>query len=326
MSRMRVESSSACWTQLQYRTNVSQRFLALLLGIAIGFGLAFSVFRLRAPAERPEQSQNGDWDTALLEKSGRAMERIAELEGERDQLASAVDALSRRVAAQIPKGSSTSAPPSPSSQRVHRVPDASAALEPMRAFLRESAVSRVEKLRERLELTPDQADQIQAILERPLNRLNKESQIETTVEETSRQGQKLNSLDQAILDLLTPEQKTAYADLQVEERRKTAQTLATTEVALLDQQLGLSEDQRQQALLVLTEEGERWLRPSKPGSKHSKEEAFRESQERKTEALSGVLTPEQLRSYRSLQELQSALMKRNPRGKRATNDSKASQP
>lgn len=305
---------------------MSQRFLVLLLGIVIGFGLAFSVFRLRAPAERPEPSQNGDGDTALLEKLERATNRIAELEGERDQLASAVDALSRRVAAQIPKGSSASAPPAPSAQKVRRVPDASAALEPMRAFLRESAVSRVKELRERLQLTPDQADQIQAILERPLNLLNKASRVETAAEETSPPAQELTPMDQAILDLLTPEQKTAYADLQVEERRKTAQTLATTEVALLDQQLGLSEDQRQQALLALTEEGERWLRPSEPGSKRSKEEAFRESQERKAEALSGVLTPEQLRRYQSLQELQSALMKRNPREIRADKDSKASPP
>ncbi|HAB19226.1 MAG TPA: hypothetical protein DCE44_22660, partial [Verrucomicrobiales bacterium] len=103
--------------------------------------------------------------------------------------------------------------------------------------------------------------------------------------------------------LLTPEQQTAYAELQREERSNSARLMANSELLQMQSALGLSQEQQDQAFRALYAESERQF-GNDPSDGFGQAPNFREMTERKLKALKGVLTPEQYERYRSMQEQQ----------------------
>ena len=166
------------------------------------------------------------------------------------------------------------------------------------------------QMRERLDLTPLQADGIRDILDR---RAQETAEAMKEIFSGKMDSAKLASLrdgrgdpESQILDLLTPNQQAAYAQMRDEERANAAFTSANNELIQMRNTLGLRDHQEDQVFEILHADALRVqfplesddLPPANPA------EEMEIVMERKLVALATVLTAEQLAGYRQQQELQ----------------------
>jgi len=295
---------------------MKQRIVIFLLGLVIGGSLVFLAIRSRSSTgHRGELPTAGiQSESALAEQLDQASARVADLIAEREELHLQLRALKTKSGSlpalnsdQGGSASGTSADTNGTTMSVW-----AAKKEELRTWFSESIEIRVERLRDRLRLTPDQVGQVRSALERPFNdHLDSSDKVvrgEASLSQLKQQTEETGNPEEAILILLSPEQQAAYHELHQEERRGTAAMLANGELNLMQMSLGLSDEQREQARVVLSAEAEHRLNKSNAGVKRPDLEWLRESMERKAETLSGVLTPDQLRQYRKIQDQQLRLL------------------
>ena len=121
-------------------------------------------------------------------------------------------------------------------------------------------------------------------------------------------------VDKTLNEILTPEQKTTYQQIQDDEKKCTAETMATFQMNQLAPALQLSETQKDQVYAALYQ-AQMNPQTSPPGSNPSNPASYLDAQAKaKEDALAKILTPEQMTTYRqqsqSQLDMQKAMMQR----------------
>ncbi len=200
-----------------------------------------------------------------------------------------------------------------------------AAPNPMAGFIKAALAQRYKQklllLKSRLNLTPQQEVALQAAMD-------EESKMAEEMGTKMFQGGKIDpqairnafndpnrtkGVDKTLNEILTPEQKTTYQQIQDDEKKSTAETMATYQMNQLAPALQLSETQKDQVYAALYQAQ---INPqTSPGSNPSNPASYLENQAKaKEDALAKILTPEQMTTYRqqsqSQLDMQKAMMQR----------------
>ncbi|MDB6028896.1 MAG: hypothetical protein JWM68_5119 [Verrucomicrobiales bacterium] len=173
-----------------------------------------------------------------------------------------------------------------------------------------SAFARVEELKAKLHLTPDQEKRIRDIL---FSNIEPESDLDTaeitgtlSADERKNSWATLRAATEAgVAALLTPEQQGLYAKLKTDEKKKSSSSFAKNETSAMKRELHLSPEQVKATTRILS-----GLPPGRGGPGNAADTNAKEQLELRLQALKPVLTPAQLQTYRQnkLQDLEQAEM------------------
>jgi hypothetical protein len=119
-------------------------------------------------------------------------------------------------------------------------------------------------------------------------------------------SENLPSEQAQIKALLTPDQATAYDALQKEESANNVRLMANMELMQIQPMLQLNQDQQDKVFTVLAQQGQANADQAQtdPGAASD----FQGQMDRKAQALSSVLTPDQLASYQKFQQQQLSII------------------
>lgn len=179
-------------------------------------------------------------------------------------------------------------------------------------------------LKSRLNLTPEQEAAIKAAMDQEAKRLQEMSgrmlqggKIDPqALAKEMNDPNKPKSVEQTTNDILTPDQKTGYQQIEDDERKSSAETSATFEMNSVSPALQLTEAQKDQVYAALYQ-----IQMSPPqtapsnGANPSDPSSYLDAQAKaKEDALSKILTPEQLATYhqriQSQLDMQKAMMQK----------------
>ena len=181
----------------------------------------------------------------------------------------------------------------------------------MEAALKQQLEGKIAGMKSKLNLTPDQETQIRGILEQQSNAGGELAQKmlagKMTKEELADIHKQQVDPESQIKALLSPEQQTAYSELQTEERHNNARLMANSELLQMQGALGLSQEQQDKVFQALYAQTEHQLTPPAEGTEGK---AYDPSTmlAQKLEAMKGVLTEEQFTRYKAMQEQQLKLI------------------
>jgi len=171
-------------------------------------------------------------------------------------------------------------------------------------------------LQTRLHLTPDQAAKIKAAMDA-------DSQARRTLFQQMRNNNgkidptaaaSANTLDQTLATVLTPEQQTAYQQVQADEQTSRADTMATTQVNQIVPLLQLSDSQKDQVFSALYQVQMTAPDPTSLMTNPNAASVITTQAQATQAALAKVLTPDQMALYQ--QEAQSMPQGGNGFGRR----------
>lgn len=181
---------------------------------------------------------------------------------------------------------------------------------------------RLSRMKEKLNLTPDQAKAIEELLLAQITRATSMTRQlmagkKIAAEDRAKADSPSENTEQRIKDLLTPEQLEAYKDVQKEENVDNARIIANSEVMRLQMSLSLAPEQEAKVRDALYEHSLnqlnggllKWITASRAANPGSRIPASQILLDQKLKALEPVLTPEQLDKYRQLQETQQQQLK-----------------
>lgn len=187
----------------------------------------------------------------------------------------------------------------------------------MKSAVEQQIQGKVSRMKEKLNLSPEQSKAIEEIL---MAQMNKSTSImqkimsgkKVSSEDMPKPGSADGNPEQKVKDLLTPEQLNVYADFQNEENSGTARMAANMEAVQAQSSLSLSPEQQEkfasvlydQSLKQLNGETAKAMLAAGGGSGNPTTDAFQFAMDQKIKALETVLTPEQMEKYRQLQETQ----------------------
>lgn len=183
----------------------------------------------------------------------------------------------------------------------------------MKAAMKQQHEQKLQLLIKRLHLTPDQIAKLEAAFD---------GQDKATEAMTAKMfsGGKIDpqamaqfkTVDQTLNDILTPDQKTAYQQVQAEEKSNSAETVASMELNQMSPGLQLSDTQKDQVYTALYQAqmdatDPNWIKnnvnPGNPSSIMDAQAADKDA------ALAKILTPDQMATYRQQEQSQMAMQK-----------------
>jgi hypothetical protein len=172
------------------------------------------------------------------------------------------------------------------------------------------------RAKERLNLSPEQEQDIRGVLTQALEKGREDLQKVLTgqarTDEVPTQEEWARKLEDQILAQLSPEQQTAYQQYKREDIMANARLQANGELLLVQNLLGLTQDQQDQTFALLYDQAVNQMTadPAYVASRPREPLAAMEwGNEQKLKALEGALTPQQLETYRKLQAAQAQLVK-----------------
>jgi RNA polymerase sigma factor (sigma-70 family) len=185
----------------------------------------------------------------------------------------------------------------------------------MKAAIEQQTVGKLNRLKPRLNLTPEQEEAIRTILTRQAERATSAAEKmfagKLSREEMAALDKGSPNPEEEILAVLTPEQVTAYQEFKQEENVSNSRLVANAELLQMQTQLGLTQEQQDKVFNALYDYTLETLSGKIEGGPPKSAEpaaALAWQLERKFKALEGVLTPEQLAGYREMQEKQMKLV------------------
>jgi hypothetical protein len=165
--------------------------------------------------------------------------------------------------------------------------------------------------RERLQLNPQQEQSMRAAVSQALNvgqeNLRKVLSGQAQPEDVPTTLEWAKELEQQILGGLTPEQQATYYRYKEQDIQATARLMANGELLTIQNHLGLSPEQQDQAFGALYNHAVSQLNPdgaSLAERPRNPIAALEWENSRKLQALEPALTTQQLESYRRMQEMQ----------------------
>jgi hypothetical protein len=178
---------------------------------------------------------------------------------------------------------------------------------------------KLQMLISRLHLTPDQIEKIKAAMD---------AEAKRTEEMTAKMfaGQKVDfqsmvkdakgfqSADQVLQSLLTPEQKTAYQQMQTDEKTSAAESLASMQMNQVAPLLNLSESQKDQVESALYQvqmdsEDPAWIKKNASNVTGNPIALLDVQEKAKEDALSSILSPDQMATYKQQAQAQLNMQK-----------------
>lgn len=184
---------------------------------------------------------------------------------------------------------------------------------PMAELMQGAMVQRMEarllQMRERLNLSPEQAESLRGILMRQAK--NSMESMKNAFggrldpERLARMTKEAGNPETEIQALLSLEQRAAYQTFKDEEAMNNARLVANAELLQMQTTLALSAEQQDRVFRALYDQTVAQMKGDTAGAKpNSPGEAIDAMLERKFRALEGVLTPAQMEAYRKQQEMQ----------------------
>ncbi len=171
--------------------------------------------------------------------------------------------------------------------------------------------AQIARARERLQLNPEQEQSMRAVVSHALNvgqeDLRKVASGEAQPENVPAPLEWAKALEQEILAVLTPEQQATYYRYKEQDVHANARLLANGELLSIQNSLGLSPEQQDQAFGALFNHAVNQLDPdhaSLAERPRSPIAALEWENSRKLQALETALSSQQLESYRRIQDLQ----------------------
>lgn len=165
------------------------------------------------------------------------------------------------------------------------------------------------RARERLQLTPDQEQNLRAAVNESLEvgkeNLRKVLSQEARAEDVPTAWEWAKGLEGKILEALTPEQQTAYRKYKQEDVQANARLMANGELLAIQNSLGLTQEQQDQVFGALFNHAVNQLDPDPVVMSERPREPLAAAEwdaGRKLETMRSVLTPGQLDNYRRMQE------------------------
>lgn len=186
----------------------------------------------------------------------------------------------------------------------------------MKGAMEQQLMGQFDRMKARLNLTPEQQSAISNILKKQAEVASGAAQRMfsgkmSQEEMTSLQKSAANPEEQ-IKALLDPDQLSKYQELKREESVSNARLAANSEVLQMQNVLGLSQEQQDQAYEALYQQTLEMMSGNLAKSlpQGMDPSAMLQLQmDQKTKSMEGILTPEQLQKYRQLQEKQMELIK-----------------
>ena len=172
--------------------------------------------------------------------------------------------------------------------------------------------TKMSRMKAKLQLTPEQETQIRETLtkanDQALAMTEKMYSGKAKAEDLKETSSLAAAAPKAIEELLTPEQKTEYEAMQKEEQQGNARLMANAEMLQMQNSLGLTQEQQDKVFGVLYQQSLDLTGAAATDSKSDPATSMAQAIDRKVEALRGVLTDDQLKSYRDMQEQQLKLI------------------
>jgi hypothetical protein len=199
---------------------------------------------------------------------------------------------------------------------------------------------RLQMLITRLHLTPDQIAKIQAAMDNEEKRTAEMtakmfSGQKVDFQSLAKSGQAFESVEQTIQDVLTPDQKAGYTQIQSDQKTSSAETMASFEMNQVAPLLNLSDSQKDQVetalyQVQLNSQDPGWIQKN-VGNVATNPTAILDAQEQaKENALASILTPDQMTTYKQQAQaqlnLQTAMMKKFMPAAASANGAPASSP
>ena len=177
----------------------------------------------------------------------------------------------------------------------------------MKTAIQQQMDAKFAGMKAKLNLSPDQEKAIREIMDNQASRgaeiTQKWMKGELTAEEMAKMGKEPKTEEEQIKALLSPEQVAAYDEYEKEEKTRMARLAANSELMQMQSALRLSEEQQDKVFEVLVSQTQAQF-DWKNTNPADGVDILRNSASNKLAALQGVLTPEQLESYRKFQEQQ----------------------
>lgn len=294
---------------------MTSRVLLFLLGAIVGAGICAAVLSHHTKTESAATgaASNAAFSNQLAEFQATisdAKTRLASAREENDKLVARVQELmQQQEAAQAAK-------PKPAKKTgiaalfggeegTNGFSEAMSGI--MKSAIQQQIEGKLGGMKTKLNLTPEQEKAIREVMEKQMNRGTELAQKmfkgDVTKEEMESMGKDQVSEKDQIKALLTPEQVAQYDDYEKEEAVRMSRLVANSELLQMQSSLQLTQEQQDQVYAVLAEQAQLQMSGGNTGT-GSDAMDFRKQAEKKAEALSKVLTPEQLERYKQQQEQQ----------------------
>ena len=256
---------------------------------------------------------------ALQDELGAAKASLTKAKQDSQQAKSETDAMSSQIQQLTStkeefkkqlddlKSSATASTPAPT--------DASSSMSSLiKAQLTQMSDQKLLLLESRLHLTPDQIAAVKAAIdaeskkgEEMATKMMSGGKIDA---QSMADLKNIKSVDQTLNEILTPDQKTAYEQMKTEQKSSTAETMASFEMNQMAPLLQLSETQKDQVGTALYQvqldtQNPDWIKNNATTSSTNPTAILDAQAKAKEDALSKILSPEQLATYH--QQAQSQL-------------------
>lgn len=311
-------------TRLLLRTVAA--FGAIAIAVAI-FALKSNFSQAGSGSSLPPESNVTATVAATEERLSQVREQFTKLQADNEKLLAKLQAvtasnqvLAETIAQKAPGKSK--APANPFAAMFGVGPDGEtngtggAMLQLVKSQLEQQTEGKINRMKARLQLTPEQEQKVRESMakanEQMLAMTKKMYAGEAKIEETKDLSSAGSLSPQAINEILTPEQQTEYAAMQKEELQNNARLMANAEMLQLQGSLGLSQEQQDKVFGVLYQQtlDATSGATANPASAATTDPttAMQQALDKKIEALTPILTPDQLKSYRDLEEQQLKLI------------------
>jgi hypothetical protein len=173
-------------------------------------------------------------------------------------------------------------------------------------------------LKARLHLTPEQEALVKAAMDEDSKRAQDVAAKMLSSGKFDPQAlaalRNVKSVDQTLDDVLSPDQKTAYAQMKTDQQNSAVETAATNEVNQMSPILQMSDSQKDQAYSALAQvqtevQDPNWIKANVPTNPNDPFAVMEAQSKAKEDAMSKILTPDQMATYTQQTESQIAMQK-----------------
>ncbi len=299
---------------------MKSKVVAFVVGLAVGVGATALVLTTRSHS--PEVTAEHE---RLQAEIGAATNQVAELgeqltaattraqkaEADNLKLATKVQELMKQKPGVAKAGKDKSANPLAAMFGDEDSESGKAMKGMMEAAMKQQMEGKLGRMKDKLNLSADQEAQIRAIMEQQFGAGSAMAQKmlsgKLSKEEMADAGKQAANPESQIKAVLSPEQQTAYTEVQQEEQHNNARLMANSELLQMQGALGLSQEQQDKVFQALYAQSEHQMAgmTDGTGAKGFDPQAMLDQ---KLEAMKGVLTDDQFTRYKAMQDQQLKLI------------------
>jgi RNA polymerase sigma factor (sigma-70 family) len=305
--------------------------VVLLVALAAGVPVVYKTHQKQVAAEAQMAAEKAEMAARAQELDARAKATetaTAEVERLRESQAKMQTELSRlrgevTASRQTPLRPMMAAPGPANTPRIEfgNTNLMASAQAMMKNTMEQQALGKLTRLKEKLNLTPEQSEAVKKILIESATRdsANGFEMLKSGKPLDPKAATERRDPEKEIKALLTPEQASHFGEYKTEEQNAMARALAGSSLVAMQNAVGLTPDQQDKVFTILYDQTVQQLNPdvkadpkaatfptdqSVAGWINWQADRTRENTEKEVKSLEGILSPEQLANYRKFKELQ----------------------